>query len=142
MTTDTCELCDTAGGELLWSDARCRVIRVGGADAQAFPGFCRVVWTAHVREMSDLAPDDRRHLLDVVTALEQAVREVVVPDKINLASLGNVVPHLHWHVIPRWQDDSHFPAPIWASAARPVPVRSQPTFDELRNALLQALGDL
>jgi diadenosine tetraphosphate (Ap4A) HIT family hydrolase len=40
------------------------------------------------------------------------------PDKINLASLGNVVPHLHWHVIPRFADDAHFPSPIWASPQR------------------------
>jgi diadenosine tetraphosphate (Ap4A) HIT family hydrolase len=38
---------------------------------------------------------------------------VLHPDKINLASFGNVVPHLHWHVIPRFEDDAHFPAPIW-----------------------------
>jgi diadenosine tetraphosphate (Ap4A) HIT family hydrolase len=35
-----------------------------------------------------------------------------------VASLGNVVPHLHWHVIPRYADDAHFPAPVWATAVR------------------------
>jgi diadenosine tetraphosphate (Ap4A) HIT family hydrolase len=35
-----------------------------------------------------------------------------------VASLGNVVPHLHWHVIPRYADDAHFPAPVWAQAVR------------------------
>jgi diadenosine tetraphosphate (Ap4A) HIT family hydrolase len=135
-----CELCDTPGGEVLWQDGRCRVIRVGGADAAAFPGFCRVVWQAHVREMSDLPPADRRHLLEVVAATEAAVRIAVAPDKINLASLGNVVPHLHWHVIPRWADDSHFPAPIWAGATRPVPARAQPTNEALQAALMAALG--
>lgn len=136
-----CELCDTPGGEVLWQDERCRVIRVPGAEAQAFPGFCRVIWKEHVREMSDLAPADRRHLLDVVGAVEAAVRTVVAPAKINLASLGNVVPHLHWHVIPRWADDSHFPAPIWAAAARPVPARPQPASAVLVAALLSELGD-
>lgn len=132
---NSCELCETSGGEILWQDEQCRVVRVGGAEGAAFPGFCRVVWRAHVREMSDLAPADRRHLLDVLGALEAAVRAVVRPDKINLASLGNVVPHLHWHVIPRWTDDSHFPAPIWAAAARPAPARAQPSSDALRAAL-------
>lgn len=136
-----CELCDTPGGEVLWQDERCRVIRVPGAEAQAFPGFCRVIWKEHVREMSDLAPADRRHLLDVVGTVEAAVRTVVAPAKINLASLGNVVPHLHWHVIPRWADDSHFPAPIWAAAARPVPQRAQPASAALVAALLSELGD-
>lgn len=139
-TPGACELCDTPGGEILWQDGRCRVIRVGGAEAAAFPGFCRVVWLTHVREMSDLAPADRRHLLDIVAATETAVRDVVAPDKINLASLGNVVPHLHWHVIPRWADDSHFPAPIWAAPARPIPARPQPTNTDLQAALAVALG--
>lgn len=91
--------------------------------------------------MSDLAPADRRRLLDVVAATEAAVRAVVAPDKINLASLGNVVPHLHWHVIPRWTDDSHFPAPIWAVPARPAPARPQPASAALIDALRAALGE-
>lgn len=135
-----CELCDGSGGEILWQDERCRVVRVGGADAAAFPGFCRVIWRAHVREMSDLAPADRLHLFAVVNATETAVRAVMRPDKINLASLGNVVPHLHWHVIPRWADDSHFPAPIWAAAARSAPSRPQPAATALAAALATHLG--
>lgn len=131
-----CELCDSPGGEIIWRDDLCRVIRVGGDEAVAFPGFCRVVWHAHVRELSDLTAPERRHLLDVLAATEAAVRAVVRPDKINLASLGNVVPHLHWHVIPRWTDDSHFPAPIWATAVRPPPVRPPPTSADLVAALL------
>ena len=41
--------------------------------------------------------------------------------QVNVASLGNVVPHLHWHVIPRYADDAHFPAPVWAQAVREAP---------------------
>lgn len=137
---DACELCDTPGGEILWQDGRCRVVRVGGAEGEAFPGFCRVVWQAHVREMSDLAVADRHHLLDVVNAAETIVRDLLRPDKINLASLGNVVPHLHWHVIPRWHDDSHFPAPIWTGAQRPVPARPVVTTTELSAAFIAHLG--
>jgi len=136
-----CELCDSSGGELLWQDEVCRVIRVGGGEGVAFPGFCRVIWKAHVAELSDLTVDQRRHLLVVVDAVERVVRSVARPDKINLASLGNVVPHLHWHVIPRWRDDSHFPAPIWAPATRPVPARMQPDSAALAAALSQALGE-
>jgi len=59
-----------------------------------------------------------------VLAVERVLREQLKPDKINLASLGNVVPHLHWHVIPRWTDDSHFPDPIWAAARCEAPPRN------------------
>lgn len=137
----SCELCDSPGGEILWQDGRCRVIRVGGSEGAAFPGFCRVVWNAHVAEMSDLSAVERERLLAVVDAVERVVRAAVRPDKINLASLGNLVPHLHWHVIPRWHDDSHFPAPIWAAAVRPPPSRIPPASTALAAALAVHLGD-
>jgi diadenosine tetraphosphate (Ap4A) HIT family hydrolase len=59
-----------------------------------------------------------------VCKVEQVLREVMQPDKINLASLGNMTPHLHWHVIPRFKSDKHFPQPIWGTpqrAAAPTP---------------------
>lgn len=110
-----CELCDTPGGEPIWQDERCRVVLVNEA---GYPGFCRVIWTGHIKEMTDLSEPDRAHLMRVVLAVEATLRELLRPDKINLASLGNVVPHLHWHVIPRFAGDPHFPAPIWAAAMR------------------------
>jgi len=136
MTTEDCELCAGRGGDLLWEDGQCRVVRVTDATSEAFPGYCRVILNRHVAEMSDLAASDARHVMNVVLATERAVRQVVQPDKINLASLGNVVPHLHWHVIPRWRDDSHFPAPIWAAAQRPAVPRPVPA----RASLLRALS--
>lgn len=111
----TCELCTDVGGELLWQDEVCRVVRVNDPD---YPGFCRVIWKRHVQEMTDLTVDERQHLMTVTLAVEQAVRQVLSPDKINLASLGNVTPHLHWHVIPRYTDDRHFPNPIWGQVQR------------------------
>jgi diadenosine tetraphosphate (Ap4A) HIT family hydrolase len=113
-----CELCDlaaSAAASVVHRGEKFAVILAGEAD---YPGFARVVWHAHVREMSDLADDDRLLLNDAVWKLEQAVREVMQPLKVNVASLGNVVPHLHWHVIPRYADDPHFPAPVWAQAVR------------------------
>ena len=137
-----CELCADPGGELLWEDALCRVVRVTDPTVAAFPGFCRVVWHEHVTEMSDLAPDHAHHALNILLATERAVRRTVRPDKINLASLGNVVAHLHWHVIPRWTDDSHFPAPIWAGAQRAGVERRAPDLAVLRNALETELSTL
>ena len=109
-----CELCDLTV-PVVWQDEKFSVIQV---DDAAYPGFCRVIWRAHVREMSDLAREDRLLLNEAVYRVEGAVREVMQPLKVNVASLGNVVPHLHWHIIPRYADDAHFPAPVWAPAAR------------------------
>lgn len=110
-----CELCDTAGGTLLWQGAQCRVVLVEDAD---YPGFCRVIWNRHIKEMTELIDAERHALMDVVFAVESAVREALQPDKVNLASLGNMTPHLHWHVIPRYRTDKHFPQPVWGSAQR------------------------
>ena len=123
-----CEFCAAppsggAGGPVLWRDALCRVALV---EDPHYPGFCRVILNRHVRETSDLPAAEQAALMRVVFAVEAAVRGVVRPDKLNLASLGNVTPHVHWHVIPRWTDDRHFPTPIWGaprreSAPRPAP---------------------
>lgn len=116
-----CELCDSAGGELLWRDALCRVIHVDNPD---YPGFCRVILNRHIKEITDLDESKRLRLMTVVFAVEQVVREVMQPDKINLASLGNVVPHVHWHVIPRFVNDRHFPNSIWGEPQREATPRN------------------
>ena len=110
-----CPLCQQDGGVLVWRGDKLRVIR---ADEAGFPAFYRVVWNAHVAEFSDLNTADRAHCMDVVVQVEQALRTHLQPTKINLAALGNMVAHLHWHVIARFDWDSHFPAPVWAAAQR------------------------
>ena len=111
----SCVLCDTDGGELVWRGDKLRVIH---ADEAGFPAFYRVIWNAHVAEFSDLPASDRQHCMEAVALVEKALREQLQPTKINLAALGNMVPHLHWHVIARFDWDSHFPAPVWAPPQR------------------------
>ncbi len=110
-----CPLCVTSPHEILWQDDFCRVVLLNDAD---YPGYCRVELIAHVKEMTDLLPEQRIRLMQVVFEVESALRAVVNPDKINLASLGNKTPHLHWHVIPRFEHDAHFPNSHWAPAQR------------------------
>ncbi|WMW81496.1 HIT family protein [Undibacterium cyanobacteriorum] len=113
--SSSCELCVAANEDVVVSTPLLRVILV---DDDNYPGFCRVIWHAHVKEMTDLAIANRSAMMQAVCKVEEAIRDVMQPDKINLASLGNMVPHLHWHVIPRYRDDAHFPSPIWASTER------------------------
>jgi len=112
-----CELCREAGGVMVFQARRWRVIRV---EDEAFPAFYRVVWRAHVREWTDLSLAHQAEVLGVVDGVERVLRAALAPAKINLASLGNMTPHLHWHVIARFEWDSRWPAPIWAPAAREV----------------------
>ena len=137
--SSSCELCAQPGGAILWQSAACRVIRV---DDPHYPGFCRVIWNEHVREMTDLDPAARIDLMRVVFAVEAVVRQLFSPHKINLASFGNMVPHVHWHIIPRWLDDRHFPEPVWGKVQREGGVaRPVVSNEELATALRRALGN-
>ena len=114
-----CPLCQEDGGLLIHRDALLRVVRV--TDTPAHPAFYRVIVNAHVAEFSALPAADRQRLMDAVVAVERLLIQHLQPAKINLASLGNMVPHLHWHVIARFKDDAQFPAPIWAAPLRQTP---------------------
>jgi diadenosine tetraphosphate (Ap4A) HIT family hydrolase len=138
-TSSTCELCASSGGEPVWESALCRVVSVADAD---YPGFCRVILNRHEREMSDLTDDEQQAMMRVVFAVEAALRRLLDPHKINLASLGNVVPHVHWHVIPRWREDRCYPNPIWGLPQRAVtstPASIDPA--RLKEELAALLGE-
>src|SRR5258706_73270 len=136
----SCELCTQAGGDELWRDDKCRVVLVADPD---YAGYCRVIWRAHQREMTDLADADQLHCMHVVLAVEQALRNVLKPHKINLAEFGNMTPHLHWHVIARNLHDAHFPNSIWGArrqATRGDAVRGTDTL--VRERLAAELANL
>jgi diadenosine tetraphosphate (Ap4A) HIT family hydrolase len=115
MKIGDCELCRSDGGQVVVANEWLRVTLVAEPD---YPGYVRVIWKDHVREMSELGDEEKQRLMRTVFAVESAQREVLAPDKINLASLGNLTPHLHWHVIPRFKDDLHFPQPVWGAPQR------------------------
>ena len=106
-----------AGGVLLWGTGNWRVVRV---EDQSFPAFYRVICMQHVAELSDLPGIERSRCMDLVCAVERVLVERLRPTKVNLAALGNMVPHLHWHIVARFGWDSHFPQPIWGQAQREV----------------------
>ncbi len=136
----TCDLCNSDGGEVLWRSPSLRVVRVKDDD---YPAFCRVIWQAHIKEMTDLSTPQQTQVMQTVFAVEAALRETIKPDKINLASLGNMTPHIHWHVIPRFTDDRHFPQPVWAAAARPASSKMMDLVDfdsRMKHALQKSLS--
>jgi diadenosine tetraphosphate (Ap4A) HIT family hydrolase len=112
-----CVLCHEHTGVPVWSDASWRVIRAEDAD---FPAFYRVIARHHVAEFSALLAPERQRCMDLVCAVERVLIEQLQPTKINLAALGNMVPHLHWHVIARFDWDSHFPQAVWGARQREV----------------------
>lgn len=117
MKAAGCPLCDEPGGRLVFQAPKWRLIQ---AQEAGFPAFYRVVWQEHVREFSQLPRADRIACMDAVAAVEEAMLRHLQPLKVNVATLGNLVPHLHWHVIARFDWDSHFPGPVWAQPQRQV----------------------
>ena len=115
MNDPVCPLCESDGGLLVYRNQQWRIIQASEAN---FPAFYRVVWNRHVAEFSDLSADERAVCMNAVVTVEKILRSALQPTKINLAALGNAVPHLHWHVVARFDWDSHFPAPVWSAPQR------------------------
>lgn len=105
-----CFFCLNSGGQILYNCDAYRIILVDDSD---YPGYLRVVLNRHLKELTDLSFDENINLYQAVIKCEQILRQTLSPEKINIASFGNVTPHIHWHVIPRFSDDKHFPNPTW-----------------------------
>jgi diadenosine tetraphosphate (Ap4A) HIT family hydrolase len=81
---------------------------------QFFPGYTLLFTKDHVTELFHLDQDVRTGLMEEVNLVAKAVYEVFRPAKINYELLGNMVPHIHWHIVPRFASEPLWPRPIWA----------------------------
>ena len=81
---------------------------------QFFPGYTLLFTKRHVSELFHLDPAVRAGLIEEVSAVAQALHFQFQPDKINYELLGNMVPHIHWHLVPRFSSEALWPRPIWA----------------------------
>ncbi len=106
-----CDLCSDPIYPVIWKNNKFRLVEI---DNPSYSAYYRVEHIQHVREMTDLEENDRMELMQVVFTVESAIRTCYKPDKINLASLGNLTPHIHWHIIPRFKNDNHYPGSIWS----------------------------
>lgn len=102
-------------------------------DDARYPWLILVPRVAGARDLIDLDEPARVHLQQEVDVAAIALRDVFAPDKLNVASLGNVVEQLHVHVIARFRDDDAWPAPVWGAHPR------LPRSDAERDALIQRL---
>lgn len=81
---------------------------------QFFPGYSFVFTKDHVTELFHLERESRQTVMEEVTLVAAALYNLFKPDKMNYELLGNMVPHMHWHVVPRFGSDRLWPRPIWA----------------------------
>ena len=105
-----CPLCITTDKNILFTNKLFRIIHVHD---EFYPGYIRLILNRHVAEMTDIDDKEAHNIFSTLLIIEQCIRDILNPDKINLACLGNVVPHLHWHIIPRYKNDRHFPNTVW-----------------------------
>ena len=110
-----CPLCSKQEYPIIFSNDFLRILLINN---QNYPGYCRVDLIDHIKEMSNLNKKSQNKLMKTIFLIEKIIKVYINPDKINLASLGNITPHLHWHIIPRHFEDNHFPNSIWSTKER------------------------
>ena len=133
-----CVFCETTGGEELYRTDLFRVILPEEPD---YPGFVRLVLNDHRSEMTELSSTDRQAVMEAIWKVEACLRDIMVPEKVNVASLGNMTPHIHWHVVPRYRDDPHFPGSVWSERLREVEPQSQLERRQRTSALRAAIAE-
>jgi diadenosine tetraphosphate (Ap4A) HIT family hydrolase len=106
---------------------------------QFFPGYTLLFTRTHVTELFHLERQVRSELIDEVSRVAEALDNVFRPDKINYELLGNMVPHMHWHLVPRFASEPLWPRPIWAEAHAEVFLTAddyRQRIEQIRKALL------
>jgi diadenosine tetraphosphate (Ap4A) HIT family hydrolase len=89
---------------------------------QTYRGHCLLILDLrHATRPHELSTAEWLQFCGDLHAAENAITSAVDPDHINIAALGNVMPHLHWHIIPRYRDDPRWGAPIWLTNAAEMP---------------------
>ena len=107
---------------------------------QTYRGYCQLIFDPrHVSRLDQLSPQEWTALAADLFIAQQAIVRVVRSDHVNVESLGNIVPHLHWHIIPRFRNDSTWGAPIWQTPLDAMPDTRLDAAD--RDALMRALRD-
>jgi diadenosine tetraphosphate (Ap4A) HIT family hydrolase len=113
VSAGACRACDGA-----WPAASHRIADLGIAVAslnedQFFPGWTFVVLKRHATELYELSAAERHELVDTVARVARALGDEYGAVKVNYELLGNQLPHIHWHVIPRRADDPSPRGPVW-----------------------------
>jgi diadenosine tetraphosphate (Ap4A) HIT family hydrolase len=85
---------------------------------QYYHGYVILVARRHATELFLLDPAERQAYLEEMTLVARAIAECFRPQKLNYELLGNQVPHLHWHLFPRYRHDPDSLRPVWLALDR------------------------
>jgi diadenosine tetraphosphate (Ap4A) HIT family hydrolase len=106
---------------------------------QFFPGYTLLFTKIHATELFHLDRKFRTGLVEDISRVAEALFTVYAPDKINYELLGNMVPHIHWHIVPRFASESLWPRPIWAEAHKELflsPEEYRQRIENIRSTLI------
>ena len=108
-----CPLCNPLNEEIIFKNDFFRVILVN-----EIPGYIRIITNKHIKEFSELSDKEAIELTLAIKKIEKVMLDFLKPDKINIATLGNMVPHLHFHIIPRYKNDPWWPEATFCKRKR------------------------
>jgi diadenosine tetraphosphate (Ap4A) HIT family hydrolase len=104
-----------------------------------YRGYCILICSRHVVELHEMTESERQQWIEDVARVGKAINDVCQPAKLNVSMLGNVVPHLHCHIMPRYPGDPEWGGPPAFRAPEQVRPLPHEDFEELRAALRQAM---
>jgi diadenosine tetraphosphate (Ap4A) HIT family hydrolase len=138
MTAPTCVMCGKYGGAGPLLIAELGTSRAFLHEDQFFPGYVLLVLRRHATELYQLEAGERRAHLEEVSRVAEALARVFRPVKMNYELLGNQVPHIHWHLVPRLPTDPDLLSPIWRVDHQPAPLApaaARERIESIRRAL-------
>ena len=119
MTAAICPMCERVGGEGDLHIAGLPTARAYLNEDQFFPGWVFVVLRRHASELYELSAEERAAHIEDVSRVAGALAAVYRPVKMNYELLGNQVPHIHWHLVPRLSGDPDPQWPVWRTVHEP-----------------------
>jgi len=140
MTTPACGICAMIdrikGGKFPDFIAELNSCYVILGDQQFYRGYCVLFAKIHATELYLMPADAARALFEEMRLTAEAIAAIVKPWKMNYECLGNSIPHVHWHLLPRYESDELRHSPVWL---RPESERKVPLDENDRHALMGSL---
>ena len=103
------------------------------------PGYIRLITNRHIKEISDLEDNEAVEIILAIKKIEKILLKHSKADKINVASLGNMVPHLHFHIIPRYKNDPWWPGATFCEKIREFEY-PQINLEKIKEEIIKSLG--
>ena len=100
--------------------------------------WLKIFTIENIKEFSQCNNETKQEIFKYLDIIEKEMLDYFKPKKINIASFGNYVPHVHFHIMARFEEDSYFPEPMWGKKQRDANL-SLPSFEEFYENLKKKL---